>query len=130
MWLVTSGHDLYITVLNPFLFMVFLSWVPEKFCLLIFIYLFLILFMDFRERGREREKERHWFVVPLIHVPYFSDYKTHLTLRLPAAATLLLTPVTLLHRHAPTPAVSQVSDIRTIKHTPIFLPNFGGKCVL
>ena len=43
-----------------------------------------------------------------------------------AAATLLLTPVTPLHHH-PTPSASQVSYIRTIRHTPIFLPNLEGK---
>ena len=30
-----------------------------------------------------------------------------------------------LHRHPPTPAVSQVSYIQTIRRTPIFLPNLG-----
>ena len=41
---------------------------------------------------------------------------------------LLLPPVTPLYRRPPRPQPgSQVSYIRTIRHTPIFLPNFGGE---
>ena len=62
----------------------------------------------------------------ILYLPYFLDYKTHQTIRCtqvleeenggqgePRSST------------AP-PPVSQVSYIRTIRCTPIFLPNLGG----
>ena len=59
------------------------------------------------------------------YIPHFLDYKTHWTIR----CTQVLeeenrkkTPIPLL----PPPPASQVSYIRTIRCTPIFLPNLVG----